>query len=125
MLGAPPLQPHAFAKKIHYTYHELPGLDWVGLNYYSRAVLSAGFKPTCHPHEEMTDMPYGIYPEGMMRAIEYCAQLNKPIYITETGISTTCEAKREKLIRSYCDQARSPPWRSRMRRAGDAHGAAC
>jgi hypothetical protein len=40
----------------------------------------------------------------MRRGIEYCAQLGKPIYITEMGISTTCEAKREKLIRSYCDQ---------------------
>mmetsp|Transcript_47927 Transcript_47927/g.120006 ORF Transcript_47927/g.120006 Transcript_47927/m.120006 type:complete len:480 (-) Transcript_47927:368-1807(-) len=97
-------KPFSFAKEVKYAYHEQPGLDWVGLNYYSRAVLSASFKPTCHVHEDMTDMPYGIYPDGMMRAIKYCAQLGKPIYITETGISTTCEAKREKLIRMYCDQ---------------------
>ena len=83
---------------------ELPGLDWVGLNYYSRAMLSASYAPVCADHELMTEMPYGVYPEGMYRAIEYCSQLDLPIYITETGIANRDGDKQEALIHSYFNE---------------------
>mmetsp|Transcript_38674 Transcript_38674/g.109357 ORF Transcript_38674/g.109357 Transcript_38674/m.109357 type:complete len:410 (-) Transcript_38674:307-1536(-) len=99
-------KPHKFTKSIHHKAEELPGVDWVGLNYYSRAMLNIGFAPVCADHETMTEMPYGVYPEGMYLAIKYCAQLKKPIYITETGIANQDGLKHEHLIHSYFDQVK-------------------
>lgn len=36
-----------------------PGLDFFGVNFYSRGVVGFFCQPTCMPGEEMTEMPYG------------------------------------------------------------------
>ncbi len=100
--------PLSFSKSIFHEEEHIPGLDWVGLNYYSRAVLSSAFSPVCHDHEVMTEMPYGVYPEGMFLAIQYCAQLDVPIYITETGIADRQGRNHEHLIRQYFNQVLPP-----------------
>mmetsp|Transcript_28300 Transcript_28300/g.67275 ORF Transcript_28300/g.67275 Transcript_28300/m.67275 type:complete len:455 (-) Transcript_28300:91-1455(-) len=99
-------KPHSLTREVRYEAQELPGLDWVGLNYYSRAVLSCKFAPVCHDGEIMTEMPYGIYPEGMYLAIQYCCQLDVPVYITETGLSNRSGESQEFLIRSYFNEVK-------------------
>ena len=75
-----------------YTAPTGPVSDFIGLNYYSRALIE--FKWTllslagsCLPSETMTDMPYGIYAQGIYDAIAELSELQIPIYITENGIA--------------------------------------
>ncbi len=80
-------------------------IDFVGVNYYSHYAYKFGFdfkKATQSlpvEGEEMTDMPYTIYTEGIYRAIADVADLKKPIIITENGIADAKDDRREKYIR--------------------------
>jgi beta-glucosidase len=79
-------------------------IDFIGLNYYSHYAykFDLDFRKATQSiaieGEEMTDMPYTIYTEGIYRAIEEVAQLNKPIIITENGIADAKDDKRGKYI---------------------------
>lgn len=78
--------------------------DFVGLNYYSvvsfnLAQLNPG--PDYYDNDIRTDMPYGIYAEGLYRAIERMAQLGKPIYITENGIADEKDIARNTWIKRH------------------------
>lgn len=90
------------------TYKDLDApntIDFIGLNYYSHHAYKFDFdfrKATQSipiEGEEMTDMPYTIYTEGIYRAIEEVAQLGKPIIITENGIADAKDDKRGKYIK--------------------------
>lgn len=80
-------------------------LDFIGVNYYSHFEYRFGldFKKATESlpvqGEEMTDMPYTIYPEGVYRAITDVAGLKKPIIITENGISDGRDDRRENYIK--------------------------
>lgn len=82
-------------------------LDFIGINYYAHVFLKTYFRltNTIHPgytHDDIqTDMPYGIYAEGLFRAIADVAQLQKPIYITENGISDNLDNRRSIWIERY------------------------
>lgn len=82
-------------------------LDFIGLNYYSRALIKSQFSltdpliPSCYPNEIMTDMPYAIYAEGLSDAVETIAKIGVPIYITENGIADSKDNRRELFIRRY------------------------
>ena len=89
---------------------EGPLTDFIGLNYYSRAVLEMQWSNwgkiggSCYPGEVMTDMPYAIYPKGLYDAIKDVAQIGVPIYITENGIAdknNTNDSRRVQWIREY------------------------
>lgn len=90
--------------------------DFVGLNYYSRAVikfqlsklLSFQFDKVIDsapkPGEVMTDMQYAIYPNGIYKALHHMATIGLPIYITENGIADkndTNDVRRQQWIREY------------------------
>jgi beta-glucosidase len=80
--------------------------DFIGLNYYSRAVITMSFpsflSPTCRSGEVMTDMPYPSYPNGLYEAIVECTTtLGKPIYITENGIADATDDRRADFIEGY------------------------
>ena len=51
----------------------------------SRHLFKGG--PDYYQYDIRTDMPYGIYAEGLYRAIERINKLGKPVYITENGIA--------------------------------------
>lgn len=80
-------------------------LDFIGVNYYSHYAYKFDFdfkkaaQSIAVEGEEMTDMPYTIYTEGIYRAIEDVSNLKKPIIITENGISDAKDDKRDKYIR--------------------------
>lgn len=82
-------------------------LDFIGLNYYSHNAmnftgnLGESLTPIPYPGEIMTDMDYGMYPEGIYRAIKRISQLNVPIYITENGIADSIDDRRADFIDKY------------------------
>lgn len=95
-----------FDVDLSYTDSNAPNtIDFIGVNYYSHYAyrFDADFKKATQSlpveGEEMTDMPYTIYPEGIYRAIEDAATLKKPVIITENGISDSKDDRREKYIR--------------------------
>lgn len=96
----------SFEANIVYTDSDAPKmLDFIGVNYYSHFAykFDLDFKKATQSlpveGEEMTDMPYTIYTEGIYRAIEDAAKLKKPIIITENGISDSKDDRREKYIK--------------------------
>ncbi len=80
-------------------------LDFIGLNYYSHYAfrfsldLNKALSPLPYPNEQMTDMDYTIYPEGIYRAIKLLSSLNKPIIITENGIADSLDNRRARFIK--------------------------
>ncbi len=80
-----------------------------GLNYYSHYLVKAQLnlkQPFVLTHNTrdggvMTDMPYPIYAEGLYRAIQRCARLKLPIYITENGLADAADDRRALFIRRY------------------------
>ncbi len=80
-------------------------LDFIGINYYSHYAFrfDVDFKKATASlpvdGEELTDMPYTIYTEGIVRAIDDAATLKKPIIITENGIADSRDDRRDKYIR--------------------------
>lgn len=92
---------------IYYDASQEPIADFIGLNYYSRAMIKAQAVltdpviPSCADGEIMTDMPYAIYPQGFYDAIMDVAQCELPIYITENGIADAQDNRRDLWIRTY------------------------
>ncbi|MEZ5009004.1 MAG: family 1 glycosylhydrolase [Chitinophagales bacterium] len=90
------------------TIEEAPNtLDFVGLNYYSHYAfkftgnLDESLQPLPFPGETMTDMDYGMYPEGIYRAIKRISELGKPIFITENGLADAEDNRRAEFIDKY------------------------
>ncbi len=95
-----------FETDVSYTDADAPNtLDFVGINYYSHYAYKFGFdfkKATESlpvEGEEMTDMPYTVYTEGIYRAIADAAVLKKPLIITENGIADARDDRRDRYIR--------------------------
>lgn len=81
-----------------------PPMDWIGLNYYSRVVADWKLATVCNPGETMTDMDYGIYPDGFYKAIDLVSRLGVPIYVTETGIADSKDDRRAAFLDAYMGQ---------------------
>jgi len=98
-----------FMANLSFEEKEAPeSFDFIGLNYYSRAVismqasLSEPLGAACYRDEIMTDMPYAMYPEGLYMAIaETSDLLGKPIYITENGIADSKDDRRAIFLERY------------------------
>jgi beta-glucosidase len=95
-----------FETNVTYTDSDAPNtLDFIGVNYYSHYAykFDFDFKKAVQSlpvaDEEMTDMPYTIYTEGIYRAIKDASTLKKPIIITENGIADATDDRRDKYIR--------------------------
>ncbi len=79
-------------------------LDFIGLNYYSHYAfnfngnIDESLEAKAYSGEVMTDMDYGIYPEGIYRAIKRISQLDVPIIITENGIADDKDDRRADYI---------------------------
>jgi beta-glucosidase len=89
-----------------YTDSDAPNtLDFIGVNYYSHFAYKFDFdfkkatQSIAVEGEDMTDMPYTIYTEGIYRAIEDASKLKKPIIITENGIADAKDDRRGKYIK--------------------------
>ncbi|MBO3763045.1 MAG: beta-galactosidase BgaS [Thermoproteota archaeon] len=99
-------------------------LDWIGINYYSRAVvrgkfsllaksfigidylpeLVEGYGLYCKPNSlsidkrETSDFGWEFYPEGLQEVIEKTSKFKLPVYITENGVADSEDKLRSKYI---------------------------
>ena len=75
-----------------------PGVDWVGVQYYTEVHLEEEAIPL-YSHRPMTQMPFRENPEGLFEAItEVYEACQKPIIVTENGISTHDEKQRARYM---------------------------
>ena len=88
----------------------LDSQDFIGLNYYSRDMVSfditqPGLLFTRRfpmPGAEFSMEGWGeIYPEGLYRLLKRLQRYNKPIYITETGVPDNDDSKRPRMILTH------------------------
>jgi beta-glucosidase len=87
---------------------ELSGsLDFIGVNYYRRDIVSfAPGQPGLVRNEpgdgERTDLGWEIHPEGLLRVLrEAHRRYGRPIYLTENGLADAAGAKRGPFIRDH------------------------
>lgn len=83
-----------------------PGLDFIGLNNYTRGVLDWKFTSTTKaPGEVMADFDWPIYPPSLYTSIACVGQLGVPIYITENGCPDHLDDDRRPMwINGYLSQ---------------------
>ncbi|WP_138750755.1 glycoside hydrolase family 1 protein [Paenibacillus sinopodophylli] len=73
--------------------------DFFGLQNYTRTVFGPDGALPVHENAEKTQMGYEYYPEGLEAVIRYAAEaLNKPIIVTENGVSTDDDERRVAFI---------------------------
>ena len=91
-------------------YYQAPAgrfYDFIGLNYYSRALIRAQASiteplyPTHADGQIMTEMPYAMYPEGLYEMLMELKDLTTPIYITENGVADANDTLRKEWIEGY------------------------
>eukprot|EP00884_Botryococcus_braunii_P018477 jgi/Botrbrau1/5312/Bobra.0391s0024.1 len=88
-------------QSIEWQAEKLPGLDWIGLNYYGRVVIDWTTARVCRPGEVMTDMPFPLYAPGLYEGIVTLSELDVPIYITETGVADAVGDRRRVFLDTY------------------------
>ncbi|MDP3051945.1 MAG: glycoside hydrolase family 1 protein [bacterium] len=69
--------------------------DFIGLNYYFHARLFG------NKNEQVSDLGWEIYPEGIYHVLKELKKYNKPIYITENGLADARDEKRAKFIKGH------------------------
>ena len=91
-------------------------LDFIGLNYYTRAVIrSSGWSPrgllghACHlPHHAdqgpLSTIGWEIYPTGLLAVLRRFATFGLPLLISENGIATDDEHLRETFLVEHLEQ---------------------
>lgn len=60
--------------------------DFVGLNYYFHSKIDYGFGKS-HSYEKMSDLGWGLHPEGIYHVLRDLQKFHKPIYIMENGLA--------------------------------------
>lgn len=94
--------------KIHYSDKSaVQANDFIGLNFYANPVVGPNmtnvYGATHRAGQEMGDMFLSLDPDGFADALDEVAGLNKPIYITETGIADHTDVLRQKFLTQYFD----------------------
>jgi beta-glucosidase len=100
-----------FVKSIEMDVPLKGKLDFFGVNYYTRIHLK--FNPFHKMGVELkykdeeshgfTDMGWEIHPHGMERVLREVSKLSVPIIVTENGIATHDDHKKERFIKSHVD----------------------
>lgn len=76
--------------------------DFIGCNYYTRMVFSR--KKRSISDENLTDLNWEMYPEGIYNILSSLKKYNLPVYITENGLADAEDSRREKFIRDHLRQ---------------------
>lgn len=98
--------------RCYYKAPEGKFFDFIGLNYYSRALIRAQASltdplyPTHYDNEIMTEMPYALYPQGLYDMLMELKGLDTPIYITENGVADAHDTLRKQWIGEYVNAIR-------------------
>ncbi len=73
--------------------------DFLGVNYYfHHHVGFFGKRKDSHSHHPVSDLGWGIHPEGLEQVLLDLKKYKKPIYITENGLADAKDLQREKFI---------------------------
>ena len=76
--------------------------DFIGVNYYfHHHVGFFGKRKDSHSHHAVSDLGWGIHPEGLEPILMDLKKYEKPIYITENGLADAKDLKREKFIQDH------------------------
>ena len=91
-----------FVKKV------LGELDFVGLNYYTRSGIKAGFsnpRSWFNRNEDkvVSDVGWEVHPDSLYHSLKGVSKFGKPIYVTENGIADAKDAKRAEFIRGHVE----------------------
>jgi beta-glucosidase/6-phospho-beta-glucosidase/beta-galactosidase len=81
-----------------------PGIDFVGINYYSEELIKGGWKPP------FVSMGNDLYAHGIEDALVGASRYGLPLMITENGVADSTDAIRPSFITEHIaalDQARS------------------
>lgn len=74
--------------------------DFIGLNYYfHRHPKEMGFGGS--ESHSVSDLGWGIYPEGLYSTLRNLQKYKKPIYITENGLADAKDEKRAQFIKDH------------------------
>jgi beta-glucosidase len=79
-------------------------LDFVGVNYYSRQVVSFsvfGLQIGAPPGAVLSELGIELYPQGLYESLEMVARYNLPVIITENGIADGDDNDRFRYIVSH------------------------
>ncbi|HEY9842002.1 MAG TPA: glycoside hydrolase family 1 protein [Candidatus Obscuribacterales bacterium] len=83
-------------------------MDFIGINYYTRYLVTASGAPITRPGVPVSDLNWEIYPEGMLQVLRMAnrhAQAMKiPIIITENGIADAGDQQRPKYLVDHLSQ---------------------
>jgi beta-glucosidase len=84
-----------------------PAMDWLGVNYYSRKLVSLRdpFGSKTVPPGVQTDCGWEIYPRGLYRVLRRTAAFGKPVIITENGIDDEDDDQRPAFILAHLREA--------------------
>ncbi|MDP2934075.1 MAG: glycoside hydrolase family 1 protein [bacterium] len=93
---------------LHYTLNEYfidrtaAWCDYLGVNYYGHSHVGVlGRRMRSASHHEVSDMGWGIHPEGFERVLSNLKKYSKPIYVTENGLADAADTRREKFIKDH------------------------
>ncbi len=91
-------------------------LDFIGINYYGRTIVSFVGLPGLYKTEEgpgpKSDMGWEVYPEGMYTVLKEVSKFGLPIMVTENGVADhgikkpdgrVFDPTREKFLRDHID----------------------
>jgi beta-glucosidase len=76
----------------------LPSLDWIGVNYYTRAIVGWPWPGNPSTPNGRTDFGWEIYPQGLYSVLRRISRYGKPVVITENGISDADDDQRPAYI---------------------------
>lgn len=92
-------------------------LDWCGLNYYTRKIITPAAGPWPHYAEQAgqlpkTDMGWEVYPEGLLYFIERAAREftgDLPLYVTENGMASKAAPDKDRIafLNAHIAQAKA------------------
>jgi beta-glucosidase len=89
-------------------------MDFIGVNYYTRAHLKFIFKPPFLEFEYfdrakhgLTDIGWEIYPEGLGQILRQLKRYRLPIWITENGLDDRSDDKRVLYTKKYLSEVLS------------------
>lgn len=85
--------------------------DFIGINYYFRirlkrkkGTLKIEQDDVSSQEREVSDMGWEIYPHGLFDVLMDMRDYEKPVYITENGIATENDDKRQRFIISHLNE---------------------
>ncbi len=88
-----------FLRDRHFLNHVIAWSDFIGLNYYFHSRVYYGFEKNLN--QEVSDMGWEIYPEGIYKVLIDLARRGMPIYITENGLADARDDKRGLFITEH------------------------